>query len=999
MTVGTNRGYRWIALFLLNAAAVAILTLLPNHLRAVAPFVLLSLGVMASAYFGGLVSGFIATAIGLGLEYCLLDQPVATAVTDQAVWLRLLVFLLLGVEISWLGDLLKSERGRAQRQADSLRETEEARVRLLHDLKAEQHLLQTILKHLPAHVVVAEAPSGKILLDNGHMAPTAAGEPAPLPEVVADYATRYDVRRADGTPYPPGDWPLSRSIRAGDIVSGEILRFHCAADHAPVTISINSAPIHNADGTLVAGVAAAFDVTAQVAAEEALRQAHAELECRVEERTAKLLETNRELQAEIAARRLAEEQLRLAKQSAEAATEAKSAFLAVMSHEIRTPLNGVVGMIDLLLGTELDDRQHRYARIAKTSASALLNLINDILDFSKIEANRMELDEVGFDLYDVVEGLVDTFAQRAAQKRLELACHIHPKVPTMVKGDAAKLRQVLTNLIGNAVKFTDRGQVVVEVLLESETADRVTVRFEVSDTGPGIAPESAGRIFQPFSQADASTTRKYGGTGLGLTISRRLAEMMGGRLDLTSEVGQGSTFWCVLPLERYAQPQRPRTSQLPASLRNLRTLVVDNSAVSGEVLTEQLANWGVQVTVAADAPAAVDAAHREAVAGRPFNLTIADKALCHAADGTPLAALLPTAIAPDRPPTPLIVMVSIEEDIPAAELKAMGASAYVMKPVRPSRLLDAIVDAISERPARPGDVAGPAALRAATRPGGRRILLAEDNEINQIVAAEILVTAGYQCDIVANGRQVLDALRDKHYDLILMDCQMPAMDGFEATHAIRHQERGVLIGGSPAAHVPIIALTANAIKEDRDRCLAIGMDGYVTKPINARQLIETVGSFLSPMPHDDGRDQHVPAPAPLPPDDPPPIDHQALLSRCMGNRALVRLVLAKFASDGDGYLARISESVRTGRREDLRRAAHALRGAAANLSADTLAGLAADLESAATARPPSDVADLAAKLEGEIRRCTSHVCRAGLVADREGARGFSPAPAGTEGTN
>ena len=531
------------------------------------------------------------------------------------------------------------------------------------------------------------------------------------------------------------------------------------------------------------------------------------------------------------------EELYREKEAAVAASHAKSEFLANMSHEIRTPLNGVIGMLELLSGTPLNVQQQRYARVAKTSADSLLSLINDILDFSKIEAGKLDLDQADFDLHLLLEDMTEMFAQRVETKCLELALHIRPEVPALVCGDSDRLRQVLVNLINNAIKFTDRGEVVIRAWVECHVDQDVLVRFSVQDTGIGIPRDRMHRLFKSFSQVDASTTRKYGGTGLGLAVSHRLVELMGGTIGVESTSGKGSTFSFNVRLG--TRPQVRRNRRLLANPGTLRVLGVDDNATNLEILEAVLEGWGFDYETAADGPSALAAMQSAAAAGQPFQLAILDMQMPQM-DGCQLAQHIKQS--PALKDTVLLILTSLGQHMSADEMRSIGLAGYLTKPLRQSRLFDAIVDATAGDVQIPADTQTAAAARESSL-AGARVLLAEDNEINQIVAFEILARAGCQCDIANNGREALEAVKSRQYDVVLMDCQMPQMDGFEATRAIRTFEAKA---GAEKPRTPIIALTANAIKGDRELCLDAGMDSYVTKPINPPDLLGTIASIIGP---------------------------------------------------------------------------------------------------------------------------------------------------------
>ncbi|MBW1784323.1 MAG: response regulator [Deltaproteobacteria bacterium] len=545
------------------------------------------------------------------------------------------------------------------------------------------------------------------------------------------------------------------------------------------------------------------------------------------------VQKNQELESAIRELKATQEELAQAKDAAERANRAKSLFLANMSHDIRTPMNGIIGMTDLCLDTELTEEQKEYLGMVKSSADSLLSLLNDILDFSKIEGGMLELEEIDFNLGNTVEDTVKSLAYLAHNKGLELACRIPNKVPVALVGDPGRLRQIIVNLVGNSLKFTETGEVVVAIHLEDESDDDVLLRFSVRDTGIGIPREVQEKIFEAFSQADESTTRKYGGTGLGLSISAKLVSMMGGKIWVDSEPGKGATFTFTARFGLQEQPSIQRKNQQP-DLKDLRVLVIDDNATNRQILEEVFLSWEMAPAVAAgdDALRVLKEAGRS---GRPFSLVLLDSTASEKG-GFELAVEIKKH--PEWAAPTIMMMSSLGMRGDAEKCRKLGIAAYLTKPIRNSELFDAILTVldIQEGALEKRDVVTKYSVRESRV--GLRILLAEDNVVNQRLAVKILSKRDYDVVVAGNGREAVAAFENEPFDAILMDVQMPEMDGFEATAAIREKEKKT--GG----HIPIIAMTAHAMKGDRERCLQAGMDGYLSKPVRPEALLESIDNAV-----------------------------------------------------------------------------------------------------------------------------------------------------------
>ena len=723
--------------------------------------------------------------------------------------------------------------------------------------------------------------------------------------------------RADGSRYAASDCPVSQTLQTGEACHSDA-EVMWRSDGTSFPAEYWSYPIKR-DGQIVGAVVTLIDITTRLAAQQVML---------------------------------------MAKEAAESANRAKSEFLANMSHEIRTPMNGIIGMTELALDTPLNQEQKEYLQLVRSSADSLLRVINDVLDFSKIEAGRLDLDQTDIDLPEVISQTLKTLAVRAHKKGLELSSRITPDVPQILSGDPDRVRQILVNLVGNAIKFTNQGGIVVEVGRDTSSpeANAFRLHFIVRDTGIGIPADKQQVIFEAFSQVDGSTTRQYGGTGLGLTITRRLVEMMGGKVWVESQLGQGSTFHFTLQLAPPEKSQSGRTLRR-AELESLHVLIIDDNEVNRTILDEMLKNWRMVPTLADSGEAALMAMRWARDQGNSFPLVLLDGHM-PGMDGFEVARRIKAD--PSLAGATIMMLTSDRQAGDAARCRELGIKVYLVKPIGQSDLLDGILNALGTQISGAASTAVSDKGRKAMRP--LRLLLAEDNPVNSKLALTLLRKWGHDVVLATNGREALEMLEAagfKGFDAVLMDVQMPEMDGMEATAAIRARERNL------GTHLPIIGVTAHAMKGDRERCLEGGMNGYVSKPIRPDNLISELARLVP------GAARRETEPNALPTQtngDSAALDRSALLDRVEGDMELLGDIIELFKEDSARQIAAIRDAIDRKQADLLRRAAHTLKGTCGNLGAPEAAATALELEKLAASGDFSRAHESSRLLEEQIQQ-------------------------------
>jgi two-component system sensor histidine kinase/response regulator len=864
-----------------------------------------------------------------------------------------------------------------------LNRNDEEHRRIELTLEEERHLLQTLMDNLPDHIYFKDEKSRFLRISRSHTVKFGLSDPQnAVGKTDYDFFTDEHAQQAlaDEQLLIRGEQPIITKVEK-----------ETWPDGSATWVSTSKLPLRSKDGRIIGTFGISHDVTASKRAEELSQRA--------------------------------QQALREAKEAAETANLAKSSFLANMSHEIRTPLNAVLGMTELVLGTRLAAEQRQYLNMVYEAGESLLGVINDVLDFSKIEAGKLELDPIPFNLRDRLGDAMRSLAFRAHSKRLELACRVDPGVPERLIADPIRLRQVIVNLVGNAIKFTEQGEIVVNVCAEASTDaandtqngsdstvrppeisnpkpkiqnpksdfastdvhPQLTLHCSVCDTGIGIAAEKQAAVFEAFEQADSSTTRRYGGTGLGLAISTKLVELMGGRIWLESELGRGSTFHFTVPVAVAAPGSVEPEPTRATTLRQMRILVVDDNATNCTILAEILNNWEMRPSIAMGADAALAMMREAAAEADPYLVVLAD---CHMPDADGFALSECIKQEPQLATAVILMISSSDKPGDISRCEEAGITAYLMKPIKQSELFDAIVAGLRIGPAEEDRTAALLTSRRRTI-GPQRILLVEDSVVNQKLAVALLGRAGHEIAVADNGRIAVDRLANESFDIVLMDVQMPVMDGLEATAAIRAREK------QTGAHVPIIAMTAHAMKGDREQCFAAGMDGYVAKPIRSEELLAALEEFAEKTEVSSDQEPHeseisnlgsevLPNSPNLPRTSNPlglafaggqlatnPFSATDALRKVGGDRALLEELAGAFRAESQTLLNQLRDAIETNDAAGVRRAAHTLKGAAGVFGAYSACETAKQLESAGTSDDLSQAAEWFATLQAEIEQLNS----------------------------